>query len=225
MVDASPTLRAVGAALAASGLVLRGAFHPKPEDAVPGAPGTLALVGNAGPEMWRVFAATRTGGRDPLDRWSRARIEAIARRFGARALFPFDGPPYLPFQRWATKADSVHISPLGMLIHPDYGLWHAYRGALAFRMRLPLPPPDRRPSPCASCTERPCLAACPADAFDGERYDVGACLAHIGGSAGDDCMKRGCRARRACPVGRAHAYTPEQAAFHMAAFFKAWRDG
>ena len=27
---------------------------------------------------------------------------------------------------------TCHASPLGLLIHPDYGLWHGYRGALLF---------------------------------------------------------------------------------------------
>ena len=33
----------------------------------------------------------------------------------------------------------MSVSPLGILIHPDWGLWHSYRGALAFRERLDLP--------------------------------------------------------------------------------------
>ena len=37
------------------------------------------------------------------------------------------------------RAEAVAPSPLGILIHPDYGLWHAYRGALAFAERLALP--------------------------------------------------------------------------------------
>ncbi len=34
-------------------------------------------------------------------------------------------------------------------------------------------------------------------------------------------MDLGCRARRACPVGREYFYDPEQAAFHMRAFLDA----
>src|SRR4030095_137820 len=49
--------------------------------------------------------------------------------------------------RWAMRAEAVAPSPLGILIHPDYGLWHAYRGALAFAERLALPPRGARPLP------------------------------------------------------------------------------
>ena len=41
------------------------------------------------------------------------------------ALFPFGGPPHFPFQQWARRAEPVHPSPIGLLIHPIYGLWHS----------------------------------------------------------------------------------------------------
>lgn len=207
--------------LAAHGLIVRGGFHPEPADNVPGAPGTLVLVGNAGPAMWSAFDAARAGYANhgnPLDAWVADAVGAVAERVGATPLYPFGGPPFLPFQRWARRAEPVHPSPLGVLIHPEYGLWHAYRGALAFAGMLDLPPADLRPSPCDSCADRPCLSACPVDAFDGETYDVPACVAHIAGADRADCMGRGCAARRACPVGRDYVYAPAQAAFHMDAF-------
>ena len=211
--------------LSAYGLMLRGGFHPEVGDGVPplgdGRPvGTVVLVGNAGPAMWRLFTATcdAVAGPHSLDRWTRGLLTDIARAQGATPLFPFDGPPYLPFQRWAMRAEPVAPSPLGMLIHPDYGLWHAYRGVLLFAERIALPPRDRRPSPCENCAERPCLQACPVDAFTEAGYDVPGCRDHISRPAGADCMAEGCRARRACPIGQAYRYAPDHAEFHMRAF-------
>ena len=66
------------------------------------------------------------------DRRVAAAIDPLARSVGAMALYPFDGPPYRPFQRWAMRAEPVAPSPLGLFIHPEYGLWHAYRAALVF---------------------------------------------------------------------------------------------
>jgi ferredoxin len=205
--------------VAAAGLALRGAFHPEPEDGI--ACGTLVLLGFAGGVGWPGFAAApeaRDGLANPLDRWSRRVIGALAASLGGEALFPFGGPPWLPFQRWARRAEPVHPSPLGILIHPDWGLWHAYRGAVALAERMALPPPDRRPSPCESCAARPCLAACPVGAFTARGYDVAACRAHVAGASGVACMEAGCAARRACPGGAAYRYGPAQAAFHMRAF-------
>ena len=214
--------------LSGTGLVARGAFHPEPDDGVPGDPGTLVLVGNAGPDMWRAFDAARlgyAGHANPLDAWVRDVLTGIASELGATALFPFGGPPFLPFQRWAQRAEPVHPSPLGVLIHPEYGLWHAYRGALAFAERLDVPAREDRPSPCETCADKPCLSACPVEAFAGAGYDVPRCVAHIGTAAGADCIDGGCAARRACPVGHDFVYEPAQAAFHMRAFRAAQSTG
>jgi hypothetical protein len=139
-------LAALEQALAPSGLMLRGGFRPAPDDVAPEGVGTRLLVGNAGPALWQEFEQQRPEGPDPLDRWTAATIGPIALRFGASALYPFEGPPYWPFQRWAMRAEPVRPSPLGILIHPRHGLWHAYRAALAFPADdIPLPPREVRP--------------------------------------------------------------------------------
>lgn len=208
-------------ALSAHGLIARGGFHPVSADDVPGDPATLVMVGNAGPDMWGAFDCARGDYADsanPLDAWITDTLTDVAAAVGATALFPFGGQPHLPFQRWAQRAEPVHPSPVGVLIHPAFGLWHAYRGALAFAEKLELPPPDVRPSPCDSCVDKPCLSACPVGAFDGKTYDVPGCVGHITDTDSGDCMGQGCLARRACPVGRDYVYAPTQAGYHMRAF-------
>lgn len=213
------------------GLHLRGGFHPAPDDEVPALPsgrppGTLVLVGNVGSSSWAVFARSaeaKDGAPHPLNRWTQRILDSIAADVDAAPLYPFGGPPYFPFQRWAVRSEPVAPSPLGILIHPDYGLWHAYRGALAFAERLSLPPRIERPSPCDACADRPCLSACPVNAFTIRGYDVPICIAHIDRPAGSECMSGGCLARRACPVGLRFAYGQDQAAFHMGAFRRANR--
>lgn len=212
-------------------LLVRGAFHPGPEDGVPGLPdgapaATLLLLGFAGGVRWPAFAGSpeaRDGRRDPLDRWSRRVIDALAARLDAAALYPFGGPPFLPFQRWAQRAEAVFPSPLGILIHPAWGLWHSYRGALALRARLDLPERAAAASPCAACADKPCLSACPVAAFSADGYDAAACGAHIAAPAGAACMDGGCRARAACPAGARHRYGQDETRFYMRSF-RATRD-
>jgi hypothetical protein len=208
------------------GLVCRGGFHPTVGDAVPplmdgGPMATLVLLGLVGSAHWSTFAASpeyRDGGADPLDRWSRRLIDALAQAHGATALYPFGGPPWLPFQRWAQRAESVHVSPLNILIHPVYGLWHAYRGALGFAESLALPAARRAPSPCATCMAKPCLSACPVNAVTPGHLDHGRCRTYLRATPGGECHRVACRARARCPVGAEHRYGPEQARFHTAAF-------
>ncbi|HEY1941902.1 MAG TPA: hypothetical protein VGH40_07230 [Roseiarcus sp.] len=219
-------LARIVSAIEARGLAARGAFALEDADRSNGLDGIAAivLVGAAGPQGWDAFAASpeaRDDKADPLDRWSRRVIDALAVEIGARPLFPFGGPPYWPFQRWALRAETVHASPLGLLIHPDYGLWHSYRGALAFPRPIAIPPHEVRASPCETCVSRPCLSACPVGAFATSGYDVAACAAHLRKEEGSACMSGGCLARRACPIGAEYAQRPEQAGFHMRAFLSA----
>ncbi len=230
--DESPVvmLSEIASAVRGAGLIVRGGFHPQRDDEVPdlvrGTPAaTLVMVGNAGPAMWSAFVQSGLSkpGPDPLDAWTERVVAAAAEPLGARPLFPFTGPPYLPFQRWAQRADEVSRSPIGLLIHPQFGLWHAYRAALIFAERLEIPPYPSGLRPCDGCREKPCLSTCPVGAFRRERYDVPGCLTHLAVPAGRDCVGLGCRARRACPIGTAYRYEPAQAEFHMRAFVRARR--
>ena len=211
-----PVLKAINRA----GFAAFGWFVPIASDNVPPDARFIILIGNAGPQMFRRFARERDPARTLLDDWTRGVVSSLARDLDATAVFPFDKPP-LPFLTWARRAGAGHVSPLGMNIHPAYGLWHAYRAALLFPVVFDMPPVPAGAHPCETCDEKPCLSACPVGAFTTAGYDVAACAAHVGSPAGTECRSGGCLARRACPVGRAFAYTPEQAGFHMRAFLKA----
>jgi hypothetical protein len=94
---------------------------------------SIALVGNIGSSYWPVFSQSseyKDGQPDPLDRWSKRVAEQVAKEIGASAIYPFEGPPYFPFQQWARRAEALSQSPLGLMIHPQYGLWHSYRFGL-----------------------------------------------------------------------------------------------
>ena len=188
-------IETVFAAIRRTGLVPRGALCARAMSERAGELAdirTIVLAGMVGREGWDAFAASpeaSDGFADPLDRWSRRLIEALARELGGKALFPFGGPPFLPFQRWAQRAEPVHSSPIGLLIHPHYGLWHSYRGALGFREELDVPEPAPVPSPCEACTGRWCLKTCPVGAFSDAGYDVAACADHLRSAAGGDCME------------------------------------
>jgi hypothetical protein len=197
-----------------------GWFAPSPQDRLPHDAQFVVLIGNAGPEMFRRFARERDPQSDKLDDWCRLVIGALARDLDALAVFPFDKPAH-PFLTWARRGGAGHISPLGLNIHPHYGLWHAYRAALLFPVAFDLPPLSAGPRPCDSCRDKPCLSACPVHAFSPQGFALETCIDHISSAAGEACMTGGCLARRACPVGTAHAYAPAQQQFHMKAFLAA----
>ena len=222
----------IESALAAHGLQLRGGWVPTPVDDLPltpsGAPAAVVwMVGQVGSEVWASFAASgflRDGLPDPMDRWSKSIGSPLAATLGGLALYPSDGPPWRPFQQWAARAEPLQTSPLMLQMHPRFGLWHAWRFALALPTLSAQDAGDlaaaRPPSAdlCLNCNGQPCLTSCPVQAFSPTGFAVDRCASFLDGSRGDDCRQAGCQARRACPVGMEYQYVPEHAAFHLAAF-------
>jgi hypothetical protein len=184
---------------------------------------TCVLLGFTGSAQWRTFADSpeaHDGRPHPLDRWSRRVIDTLAAAYDAQAAYPGDDPP-LPFQQLALRCEAVHRSPIGLLIHPQWGLWHAYRGALFLPARIDVPGVTPSAHPCDQCVARPCLSTCPVGAFSDQGFDLAACIGHVESRAGTNCRERGCRARGACPVGPERRYSEEQARFHTTAFLVA----
>ncbi|MBS0563260.1 MAG: ferredoxin, partial [Proteobacteria bacterium] len=136
---------------------------------------------------------------------------------GAAAVFPFGGPPHRPFFQWALRSGRAFASPVRLLVHDRAGLMVSYRGAIALREALPATP---APNPCTSCTDKPCLSACPVGALGGQGYDLAACHAFLDRPEGGDCLSSGCAVRRACPLSQAYGRLPEQSAYHMRLFHK-----
>jgi len=219
----------IAATLSANGLILRGGVtFAADEEAPSGLSGasakSLLLIGQAGAEPWPHFLRWRERQpqtiANPLDNWSRQVIGDVAHAFGARAVSPSD-KPYLPFQQWAMRAEGLKPSPLGILMHPRYGLWHAYRGALLFDDEIALPEQGEAIHLCDACVDKPCLKSCPVAAYSREGFAYQACLAHVRGANGELCRSGGCLDRNACPYGTEYRYPAEVHAFHMASLASA----
>ncbi|WP_299146804.1 ferredoxin [uncultured Tateyamaria sp.] len=177
------------------------------------------LIG-ADATFWAAFTAAseyHDGIADPIDRYSKRVIKPLAARLKAQAEFPSDGPPYAPFIRWALDTGRFWQSPTGMMVHDTAGLMISIRGALIFDTTLT--PSPAQPSPCETCTDRPCIDACPVNALsDTHPYDVPSCKAYLDTPPGEGCMTFGCHVRRACPISQTFDRADAQSAFHMQAF-------
>jgi hypothetical protein len=215
------TLEEIKARVTATGIGVVGAFHPEAEDSAPAGIATLILLGPAGPEMWHAFQTAPEygdGAPHPMDRWSERVIGGLATKLDAQAFFPFGGPPWQPFQKWAVTGEGAVSSPVSMQATMGRGLWTSYRGALGFRERLALPDATKQ-SPCLDC-KAPCLTACPVDAFSDGTYNVPRCVEHLQQEPRVAC-RNGCLVRTACPYGGAISLPVKQRAFHIDAFLRA----
>ena len=182
------------------------------------------LIGNVGQQMWARFSKSTQiadGKPNSMNRWTKSALDEIAKEVDAKAIYPF-GDTIWPFQKFAKQAMGLHSSPLGLMIHPNFGLWHAYRGALVFSsthdkfLNLESALKHQKPAgehPCQECISKPCLNTCPVGAFNGESLDVPRCFEHLDSGKAPECISVGCVARNACPIGREFKYSSDQLAF------------
>lgn len=212
------TLKAAANALH---LDILGGFHPTRDDPDLSGFETLVLLGPLEPAFWTYFKTQkefRDGAANPIDRWSSRTVTSLAVALGGHPFFPYAGPPYLPFYQWARRTERCHSSPVNLLVHDRAGLFVSFRGALALPQRIDLP--DSPPSPCETCTARPCITACPVDAFASGVYDVAACRDLIRDDGPARCLSRGCAVRRACPASQGYGRLEEQSSYHMRVFLE-----
>lgn len=213
------------AGLAEAGLGLTGtlaiaeydALVPEPWRSLhlaPGARGAL-VVGNAGRQLWERFVASpeRALASDPLDAYTRrvlARSAALCRPAAAVGFYADrrDGV-YLPLVALARRAGFGAPGRVGVLIHPVYGPWLGIRAVLLVAESLETRGPAAW-SPCDGC-DAPCASACHGGLVGAHGVDARACYqARLTLPA----CALACDARRACVVGRVHAYSAEQTAHH-----------
>lgn len=187
------------------------------------------LIGNAGSALWPAFSTSEEyhdSAPDSLDRWTVRVLGPLAKAFEAQLRFPF-GETVWPFQHYARVATGMRPSPLGLLIHPEFGLWTAFRAALMFDAEKIGAANQHEVGasavhPCDQCEDKPCLSTCPVGAFSAQGYDYVSCRTHVRSGEHKDgtmaCGDAGCLARHACPIGREFAYQTVHQQFHMKAF-------
>lgn len=191
----------------------------------------LLLFGNAGPGFWH--AAHQYLGdhpipieEHPLDQYA----SMVARQFMQREV-----GENVAYQILYPGAFTVNLQSLGQLlgwhtssplmigIHPEYGLWSAYRVLMLantdFASSLPesrhkaqLTDRIRTKSPCESCQTRDCVQVCPAQAMNEDGFDIERCLGYRK-QINSRCQNT-CVARLACPVGSEYRYSAEQIHYH-----------
>ncbi|PIW50262.1 MAG: hypothetical protein COW18_03920 [Zetaproteobacteria bacterium CG12_big_fil_rev_8_21_14_0_65_54_13] len=175
----------------------------------------LLLFAHGGRDLWQAIADSGDlTGEHPIDRFS---VDTVSRYFDEenpasryRLLYPLQ-PGTLPLQQLGKLAGWHHASPFRIGVNARWGSWFAYRAAvLADTAFTPTLVMDGA-SPCDSCMEKPCIAACPVVSSAGE-IPLQACM--------DERLKPGsrcamsCLARTACPVMAVARYEPEQIAYH-----------
>lgn len=196
------------------------------------------VLGTAGGRFeagWRSAPSWQTES-DPIDRFARGVLERFVRALDATAgeragpsakahLYcdrraGSDGRPV--FADFVTLARACGLgvpSRLGLLLHRDFGPWWSVRALALTRLELPATGHASAAAvepgfdPCSGCSA-PCESACPGAAVGVAGFDVARCASQ---RLRSETCAVGCAARRACPVGGAHALRREDESVYAAA--------
>jgi epoxyqueuosine reductase QueG len=191
-------------------------------DLLPGARSALVL-GCGGTRFGDAFARSPEAAeaRHPVDGFTRRVVHQAALALRTEG---FEAQPLFYWERRAGRfADFVALGRacglgvpgrLGLLLHPDYGPWISLRAVLLTAREFPDAPEAAGFDPCRDCSA-PCASVCPVGAPRELGFDAASCAAAT--HARESCRLR-CDARRACVLGRAHAYAePLERRFRAAA--------
>ncbi len=207
-------------ALADVGVGLRGVADGRPYQHVLRGCRSVVVFGNGGSALWdSMVAAIRqengrlTTSQHPLDdHVERALKTGDPKRRRSRRWIRCAATEteMVDFRSLAVAAGLGHPSRMGLLLHPEYGLWTGLRAACFTTEELPVAGPLPGPGPCDGCPA-PCADACPGNAFVDGGWDPGRCASfHVESTT----CRGSCASRRACPVGADHAYGELQETYH-----------
>jgi len=121
--------------------------------------------------------------------------------------------PWIPFQEVALKMGVGVLSPLGLVLHPTFGPWIAFRALLLCESIFWQDGPKALATwnPCPGCSA-PCMAICPAKALTRKNVHLDKCYDYRLANP-SQCFDR-CLAREACPIGQEHQFSREQINYH-----------
>jgi epoxyqueuosine reductase len=188
---------------------------------------SIVVIGNGGRTLWNALRKHSDlhpewrNRRDPIDDYTVATIERMVveplkqQGLNVKAAYPFMRDKIqLDFMTLGRLAGLGAPSILGVLIHPVYGPWIAFRAALLIDLELAQLGEAAGFEPCPECTDRPCIKACPPRAIGFPNgWDIPRCTTHRV-EVETDCATR-CHARAGCVIGPEHRYSDEQLAYHQ----------
>ena len=199
---------------------------------------SIVAIANGGGVFWRAYQkhlAANPGWdarENPLDDFTREIVEReITAPLDRRAIpfntiYPFvsaaPAVPALNFMHLGKIAGLGGPSIIGVVVHPAYGPWIAFRAAILLEEPIDSPGEAVGFDPCPGCVSRSCIDACPVRAVSFPNgWDVPACLTYRVENESD--CSGGCHARIGCVLGPEHRYPDDELAYHQMRAVRAMR--
>jgi len=181
----------------------------------PGDENRVILIGHGGGRLWQSLDQAHWQHTDPIDNFSHAAAQRFCQQVlqGYRHQIIYPGTHPVALQQLGSAAGWHSDSPLGLGIHPHWGLWFAYRAVILTDAALPEIRQPRPPAACDQCPDQPCISHCPSRALSpAGQIDMSRC-GNYRLEVDSPCSDR-CLSRLACPVAGEHRYTLEQINYH-----------
>lgn len=176
----------------------------------------LILIGHGGKQMWEALQASEhRGATDPIDSFSMDRVAQWLVESHPATAYEIIYPAsqcVVPLQALGALAGWHHASPFRIGINQTWGSWFAYRVAVLADTNIKPTTDLATDSPCLSCSDMPCLSACPAQALVDSELSLQRCAGFR--LQEDSSCNNKCLSRLICPVAAEHRYTLEQINYH-----------
>jgi len=174
----------------------------------------LILIGHGGKALWKSLAGAASKVENPVDSFT---LDVVAKWLNTLHTNTCSHVIYPHIQSidlitLGKLAGWHHESPFKVGINSKWGPWFAYRAVILADSRFAISPPTTAPSPCSTCTDKPCIKNCPAEACNEEGLDIEKCIRYRK-TQNSQCAKT-CLARISCPVQSRHRYAEAQMDFH-----------
>lgn len=177
---------------------------------------SLGVLAHGGRLLWENLQHPAKEVEHPFDNHSLLLLDNLKNSISAEedilVLFP-NNKWSIPLQRIGRFLNLARPSKLGLDLNLKFGPWFAYRAVFLTKIKLPELIEKNWVSPCDSCMEKPCIAACPSGATEKKPFGLSLC-ADYRLKKESMCLSR-CPARIACPYQSEHRYTEAQLNYHM----------
>ncbi len=120
---------------------------------------TLCLIGNGGKSLWENLPHPIDVKTNPIDFFTQNKMQEFAKNSlndEIEILYPNDSYT-MPLQKIGRAMNLCTQSPIGIDIHPEFGLWFAFRGIFLTSEEMPIFKMEKSPAPCDSCSKKTCL--------------------------------------------------------------------
>ena len=176
----------------------------------------LIIFAHAGKKMWKALQDSPFQSvADPIDSFSCHTVKQYFAQEHPNVDYQIIYPSnkhILPLQQLGAFASWHHDSPFRIGINIDYGTWFAYRVAVLANTCLEPTQPMTSPSPCDSCTGKPCIKVCPAGALTRGDLSLETCINYR--LEEQTKCKTTCLSRISCPIAKEHQYSQDQIKYH-----------